>query len=370
MAGFWDSLQSFIPETERTKMYKAENALRMRAMQREEDAAAREEENLLRQKQAMPALMNRLNTSGAMLPEGERTIENSIFSDMNTSTDELLGRVAPQAAMERGLAKAYPAAPEEYTLAPGAKRMRGQETVAENVQVDPKTEAAKLKQDLDNGLIDERTYNAQMFKMNSAGGADEETWSNPVAEVGPEGKPIQVRYGNKGGRKVVENATPSRQGNAFDRADYWRGQFKPYLDTAQNTVTQSRKIKSSLALGTGTGDIAAINAFQKQVDEGAVVRDQDVALIQSAQSLLGRFMAADGSIKKGTKLTPELRQELQAASDVLTAAIQDGVQSRIDPYTPTMKTEGVDLENIVPQDIQKFYGWKPPGAGWSIKKVN
>lgn len=48
MAGFWDSIQSFIPETERTKMFKAENALRMRALQREEEAAAREEENLLR----------------------------------------------------------------------------------------------------------------------------------------------------------------------------------------------------------------------------------------------------------------------------------------------------------------------------------
>lgn len=199
---------------------------------------------------------------------------------------------------------------------------------------------------------------------------NQETWSGPVAEVGPDGKPIQVRYGSRGPdhRQVVPGATPARQGNAFDRPDYWRKEFKPYLDSAQNTVVASRKVRQSLGLGSGIGDIAAINAVQKQIDEGAVVREQDVALIQSAQSIIGRFLTAEGKVRAGTVLTPDMRTQLQQVSDSLTDAISQGVQERIQPYVPTMKSEGVEIENIVPAEIQKVYGWKKPGERAAPKR--
>ncbi len=38
--------------------------------------------------------------------------------------------------------------------------------------------------------------------------ADRESWGQPVTEAGPDGKDIQVRYGNRGGRQVVQGATP------------------------------------------------------------------------------------------------------------------------------------------------------------------
>ncbi len=231
----------------------------------------------------------------------------------------------------------------------------------------PSTQLSNLidiRDRLPEGHPNRALYDAAIAKETERAGGAEETWSNPVAEIGPDGKPIQVRYGSKGGRQPVSGATPARQGNAFDRQDYWRGQFKPYLDSAQNAIGQSRKVTSSLALETGVGDIAAINALQKQIDEGAVVRDQDVALIQSAQSLIGRFIGADGAIKKGTVLTPKLRNQIKQASDTLTSAIQDGAKSRIEPYIETLKTEGVDFENIVPVALRGAYGWgkKPQSA--------
>lgn len=186
-----------------------------------------------------------------------------------------------------------------------------------------------------------------------------ETWSNPVSEIHPEtGKPILVRYSNLKNREIVPDAVPARQGNAFDRPDYWRAQFKPYTDAALNTSQQSRKVKASLSLGNGVGDIAAINALQKQIDEGAVVREQDVALIQSAQSLVGRLVTAEGKLKEGDVLTPDMRLELQGVSDALTNAIQEGVQARIEPYREVMSGEGTEFENVIPKDVQALYGWK------------
>lgn len=41
--------------------------------------------------------------------------------------------------------------------------------------------------------------------------AQQETWGQPVEEKGPDGKPIAVQYGNKGGRKIVEGAIPKGQ---------------------------------------------------------------------------------------------------------------------------------------------------------------
>lgn len=185
----------------------------------------------------------------------------------------------------------------------------------------------------------------------------DESWGNPVTEIAPDGKPISVRYGSKGGRKIVEGATPARQGNSFDRQDYWRNTFKPELASATNTYAQSAKVKNSLALDSGLGDIAAINALQKQIDEGAVVRDQDVALVQSAQSLISSLESHMNGLENGNKLSPTLRKQLQETSDTLSNAIYSGVKQKIEPYSQTMKQEGVDITNIVPTSLQKAYGW-------------
>lgn len=192
----------------------------------------------------------------------------------------------------------------------------------------------------------------------AASQSPQETWGNPVPEVGQDGRPIQVRYSNLGHREIVEGAIPAKQGNAFDRQDYWRGQFKPYLDSATNANVQASKVRSQLKLDTGTGQIAAINAVQKMIDEGAVVRDQDVALIQSAQSVVNRFKGQMEAIKTGRLLSPDLQNELQGVADSLEQATYAGAKARIEPYTDAMKVEGVTLDSIVPAGLRKSYGWE------------
>lgn len=189
-----------------------------------------------------------------------------------------------------------------------------------------------------------------------------ETWSNPVAEIDKAtGKPIQVRYGSLGGRKVEDGATPAKQGNAFDRQDYWRGQFKPLLDAATDVGIQSSKVGKSLDLNTGTGHIAAINALQKMIDQGAVVRDQDVALIQSAQSYLDQRKNDIERLKTGKLLGTELQTEMRDLAKQLETAIYEGTLQRINPYQPVMGREGVDMKDVLPDSLYSRFAPQPSG---------
>lgn len=70
-------------------------------------------------------------------------------------------------------------------------------------------------------------------------------------------------------------------------------------------------VDSALSQNSGIGDIAAINQFQKVIDEGAVTRDQDVKLIQGAQSLASSLKLKIKKLEKGQQLAPEQRQQIK-----------------------------------------------------------
>jgi len=76
-------------------------------------------------------------------------------------------------------------------------------------------------------------------------------------------------------------------------------------------------VVASLSQTTGVGDIAAINQFQKVIDEGAVTRDQDVVLIQSAQSLVNSLKTKIKKLEKGEVLSPDLRQQMRMTVESL-----------------------------------------------------
>jgi len=75
----------------------------------------------------------------------------------------------------------------------------------------------------------------------------------------------------------------------------------------------SQGVIASLSQETGLGDISAINQFQKVIDEGAVTRDQDVKMVQSAQSLADSLKLKIKKLQKGEQLSPEQRTEMKNA---------------------------------------------------------
>ncbi|MFA6078099.1 MAG: hypothetical protein WC724_03755 [Candidatus Paceibacterota bacterium] len=120
--------------------------------------------------------------------------------------------------------------------------------------------------------------------------------------------------------------------------------------TYASTVSMAKYgngVKAALSQRTGVGDIAAINQFQKVIDEGAVTRDQDVILIQSAQSLMNSLQTKIKGLTKGEKLSEEQRTQINSILDSMYVSQVKALEK--DPYIMA-KTKELQNSNIDPKD--------------------
>lgn len=117
-------------------------------------------------------------------------------------------------------------------------------------------------------------------------------------------------------------------------------------------------VKAALAIGNGVSDIAAINQFQKVIDEGAVTRDQDVVLIQGAQSLLNTLQTKIKGLEKGDKLGADQRaQMIELVDDLYEAQVKALLK---DPYIAAKNTEaglyGLTASDTILGELGAFQG--------------
>lgn len=103
----------------------------------------------------------------------------------------------------------------------------------------------------------------------------------------------------------------NRQNKAIDEINYTVSN-NPAFKKLVSMRNYANNIDAALSQNNGLGDVAAINQFQKIIDEGAVTRDQDVKLIQSAQSLLNLLETKIEGLKKGDKLSTDQRSQMRA----------------------------------------------------------
>jgi hypothetical protein len=106
-------------------------------------------------------------------------------------------------------------------------------------------------------------------------------------------------------------------------------------------------VKGALQQKNGISDIAAINQFQKVIDEGAVTRDQDVALIKGAQSLVNKLQTKVAGLEKGDQLSPDLRNQMATLMDSLYTTQVKALQK--DPYIAA-KTREAELYGLTTSD--------------------
>lgn len=113
---------------------------------------------------------------------------------------------------------------------------------------------------------------------------------------------------------------------------------------------------ASLGQKSGLGDIAAINQFQKVIDEGAVTRDQDVKLVQSAQSLADTLKLKIKKLQKGDQLSDSQRKEMATVATNLYQAKVDNLLEA--PYVKSqiIKAEqnGIDTKDTILGELGTF----------------
>lgn len=154
--------------------------------------------------------------------------------------------------------------------------------------------------------------------------------------------------GGYGGYNDDQNKVITRVDDKVSKNDTYKktNNMRSYVDN----------VNTSLSQNTGTGDLAAINQFQKVIDEGAVTRDQDVKLIQSSQSLVNRLKSYEKKLSKGEQLSPELRTEMRTAANAMYEAQVKALAK--DPFITSKKSEleryGVDPNDTIIGELGAF----------------
>lgn len=141
------------------------------------------------------------------------------------------------------------------------------------------------------------------------------------------------------------------------------------IDSINNSVANSFTYKAvngaktfadgvlvSLQQKNGLSDISAINQFQKVIDEGAVTRDQDVKLVQGAQSLVNTLKTKIKKLEKGEVLGDDQRTTMantvRALYEAKVRALND------DPYLQSqiLKAEraGIDIDDTILGQLGTF----------------
>mgnify|MGYP003120193020 CR=1 FL=1 len=108
-----------------------------------------------------------------------------------------------------------------------------------------------------------------------------------------------------------------------------RDTLKKPLDFLTELDGKRRGIMAALDQNNGLGDLAAINSYQRLIDD-AVVRGEDVRLIQQSQSLVDYFRTIIGSAAKGSKLGDTQRADLRKAAKDFISAINGSYVTRLE----------------------------------------
>lgn len=151
------------------------------------------------------------------------------------------------------------------------------------------------------GVVYDQDARQPIYTAPRAPGSDE-SWSNPVDEVGEDGRPIRVRYSNRGNRQVIQGAQPApKRGLTIDP------------DTGQMVVAQGGgvglKEGEGKAVTYGIRAAAGLEKLEQIEDSGY---DPSNLSDRAAENLPGgNFMLSKGG-----------QQYRQAASEFLAAILR------------------------------------------------
>ena len=124
---------------------------------------------------------------------------------------------------------------------------------------------------------------------------------------------------------------------------------KKLVDGSADWQRKAQLVMSSLQKRNGLADIAAINSFQKMIDEG-VVRGEDVKLIGSAVSIFEDMKRWRDQAMKGDKLTDKSRAQMAI---IARDFFRDGtgiINTRLEGWRDVVETnDQLDWNKIVPE---------------------
>lgn len=152
---------------------------------------------------------------------------------------------------------------------------------------------------------------------------------------------------------------PRKAEDLFKVESNWRAEFKAPLKNITEITTQTGIIRNAVQKGDGTGDIAAIIAFNKLLDPGAVVREADVTLTLAAQGVADRLQTWMANKKEGDILPPDLRRRMLELSEKIHQTSSDVIRDTVMSYRDAVEAEGGNWDRVITPAMVERFGWQP-----------
>lgn len=133
---------------------------------------------------------------------------------------------------------------------------------------------------------------------------------------------------------------------------------RPALEAAMQTFTLREKVDGALQLYRDEGNsqalISAMISFQKALDDGAIVREGDIALQRSAQGLTDRITGWLANIESGDVVSATLAQQMQDTMADFTNQALVSAKAIIDPHLDNADAAGYGRNAVIPRSTYDF----------------
>ena len=196
----------------------------------------------------------------------------------------------------------------------------------------------------------------------------------------PDGKPVRRKTGKdrNGVMRYIDNGArvyPAVKAAVDPKAEYtlgadgdqsltrkgkerfeekWRTRIKPQVDQLQEVDRKLRIVTKALDQKTGTADIAAINAYQRMLDEG-VVRGEDITTQASAKSAYDTVTLWLANKKEGDLLPQPVRDKMRTMANILSRQTVAGISTTLNSWREVvLDTPGLEWKNIMPLGLDAF----------------
>lgn len=140
------------------------------------------------------------------------------------------------------------------------------------------------------------------------------------------------------------------------RADF-RGE--PIYKAHQDVQSAYAQIQEGLKMQSPAGDLAGATKIMKLLDPGSVVRESELGMAMAATGALDRLMNYSDRVIKGTKLTPNQRQDFQKLADALYQESGKQYNTKRGEYQGIAERNGLSVPDVLGAEFKEVKPDKP-----------
>lgn len=166
----------------------------------------------------------------------------------------------------------------------------------------------------------------------------------------------EIEAGRNEDRDAMRGMMGTMKGNAAEekkikdiamREDAARGEYVRRTKEHDASRRDNQKVKNLAKQVGSVAELSQLMSLVSSIDDTAA-REGEVNAQRAARSLMERISLWTTRLDKSAAVTPEMRKEIEAASDAIASAMQSDRKQLHREYADLAKRRGYDVRNIVP----------------------